>query len=135
MSRTLIEKLRRARQSTVESGGLAFTVRRPTDLEMYELSGKMDQRKLLERFVVDWKVTEVDLGSPGGGPDLVPFDPALWIEWIADHPQHWDVISEAVVAGYRQHKSDLEESAKNLQPGLDGRTIPAGQANHQTIAG
>lgn len=113
MSKSLIERLQRARQSTVESGGRSFTIRRPTDLEMHELHGLIDQRALLVRFVVDWgAMPETDL-VPGGGPDPVPFSPELWVEWIADHPEHWDDISRAVVDGYKAHKRALEDAAKN----------------------
>ena len=132
MSKALIEKLQRARQSTCESGGRTFTVRRPTDLEMHEMAGKMDQRLLLVRFVVGWgAMTEIDLCIPGGGPEQVPFDSDLFEAWIADHPEHWDDISRAVVDGYRAHKVTLEDAAKNSEPGSAGQTIPAGQANHQ----
>ena len=118
MSKSAIERLRRARQSTAPSGKRTFTIRRPTDLEMHELAGKIDQRALLVRFVVDWGVmSELDLGIPGGGPDPVPFEPELWAEWIADHPEHWDDISAAVIEGYRAHKAALEETAKNSAPG------------------
>src|SRR3990167_4669169 len=110
----LIEKLQRSRQSTVESGGLTFTVRRPTDLEIHEFGGKMDQRLMLVRFVVGWgTMTEIDLGIPGGGPDPVPFDPDLFESWIADHPEHWNDISSSIVEGYRAHKIAREESVKN----------------------
>lgn len=118
MSKSLIERLRRARQSTTGSGGRTFTIRRPTDLEMQEMAGKIDQRLLLVRFVVDWGVmSEIDLGIPGGGPDPVPFDADLWAEWIADHPEHWDEITTAVIQGYRSHKAAMEEAAKNSGPG------------------
>lgn len=93
-------------------------MRRPTDLEMHEMAGKIDQRALLVKFVVGWgAMSEVDLGIPGGGPEPVPFDGALWEEWIADHPEHWQDITTAVVDGYRAHKSAMEEAAKNSVPG------------------
>ena len=118
MSKSLIERLQRARQSTAPSGGRSFTVRRPTDLEMHELAGQIDQRLLLVRFVVDWGLmTEIDLGIPGGGPDPVPFDVDLWAEWIADRPEHWDAIGTAVIEGYRIHKAELDDAAKNSTPG------------------
>lgn len=118
MANPLIDRLRRARQSTVPSGGRTFTVRRPTDLEMHEMCGKIDQRLLLVRFVVDWGVvTELDLGIPGGGPDQVPFEPDLWAEWIADHPEHWDDITQAIYEGYQTHQADMEAAAKNSVPG------------------
>lgn len=118
MSKPLIERLQRARQSTVESGGRTFTVRRPTDLEMHEMAGKIDQRLLLVRFTVGWgEMTEIDLGIPGAGPVSVPFDAALFETWIADHPEHWDDITQAVIDGYRGHKSAMEAAAKNSAPG------------------
>lgn len=118
MSKSLIDRLRRARQTTIPSGERTFTIRRPTDLEMQELVGVIDQRKLLVRFVTDWGVmSELDLGIPGGGPDPVPFDAALWEEWIADHPEHWNAITSAVVDGYRAHKATQEDAEKNSGPG------------------
>lgn len=118
MGNSVIARLRAARNSAVPSAGRTFTVRRPTDLEMHEMAGKIDQRALLVRFVVNWgTMSEVDLGIPGGGPEPVPFDGALWEEWIADHPEHWDDITTAVVTGYRAHKAAMEESAKNSAPG------------------
>lgn len=117
MSRDLIERLRRARQSSVPVLGRTFTIRRPTDLEMHELAGKIDQRLLLTRFVVDWGVMpEMDLVS-GGGPEPVPFSPDLWAEWIADHTEYWDDLTQAVVDGYKAHQIAREEIAKNSAPG------------------
>lgn len=117
MSKDLIERIRRARQSGVTVQGRSFTIRRPTDLEMHELNGKIDQRLLLVRFVVDWGVMpEMDL-VPGGGPDPVPFSTDLWAEWIADHPELWSDLSSAVVENYKAHKTALEGAAKNLVPG------------------
>ena len=118
MSKALIERLRRARQTTITTGGRTFTIRRPTDLEMAELGGRIAQRQLLTRFVTDWgAMSEIDLGIPGGGPDPVPFDAELWEEWIADHTEYWPDISKAVVEGYRSHRASLEEAAKNSTPG------------------
>lgn len=118
MSRDAIARLRAGRNTTVPSAGRTFTVRRPTDLEMHEMAGKIDQRALLAKFVVGWgEMSEIDLGIPGGGPEIVPFDPALWEEWISDHPEHWQDITMAVIDGYRAHKSATEESAKNSAPG------------------
>jgi hypothetical protein len=118
MSKTLIERLQRARQSTVVSGGRTFTVRRPTDLEMHEVADKIDQRVVLQRFVVDWgAMTEIDLGIPGGAPEPVAFDAALWAEWIADHPEHWGDLTRAVVDGYHGHKQAMGDAAKNSAPG------------------
>lgn len=117
MSKALIDRLRRARQTRVPSQGRNFTVRRPTDLEMTTLFGQLDQREVLARFVIDWHdITEMDL-VPGGGPDPVPFSTDLWVEWIADHPEHWEDLSNAVIAAYREHQASREAAAKNSAPG------------------
>ena len=117
MSKDLIERIRRARLSTRTVGGRIYTIRRPTDLEIVELNGKMDQRLLLTRFVVDWGVMpEMEL-VPGGGPDPVPFSPDLWAEWIADHPELWDALTGEVLDSYKAHKAALEDAAKNSGPG------------------
>lgn len=117
MSKALIDRLRRARQTRVPSQGRSFTVRRPTDLEMTDLVDGLDQHDLLTRFVVDWHdITEMDL-VPGGGPDPVPFSAELWAEWIADHPEHWADLCGAVIAAYREHKASREDAAKNSAPG------------------
>lgn len=88
---------------------------------MHEMRGKIDQRLLLVRFVVDWgAMTEIDLGIPGGAPDPVAFDGSLFEAWIADHPEHWDDISRAVMDGYTAHRSAMEDAAKNSEPGSAG---------------
>jgi hypothetical protein len=118
MAKSAIERLQASRQSTVESVGKKFIVRRPTHLEMDELRGHIDQRDLLTRFVVGWgTTTEIDLGIPSGSPEPVEFDNDLWAEWIADHPEHWIDITKAVVDGYRAYAKKMEDSAKNSQPG------------------
>lgn len=79
--------------------------------------GKVNQRILLTRFVVDWgEMKEMDL-VPGGGPEPVPFDAELWAEWIADHPEHWDDITRVVYDSYKAHEAEMEVVAKNSGPG------------------
>lgn len=110
---SLIERIRRARETVVEASGFEFTVRRPTDLEMLELQGSNPkQGDLLTRFVIGWgKVKELDI-VPGGTDAPVPFEAALFAEWIADRPDLWNPITESIVTSYRAHKERLAESAK-----------------------
>lgn len=111
----LIEKLRRARESVVEVSGFKFTVRRPTNLEMVEITkgAALTQGDILFKYVTGWEgVKEVDL-VPGGTGDLVPFDSALFAEWVSDHPELWAPLTNEVVAKYRAHEAALEESIKN----------------------
>ena len=71
----LVDKLRRAREFQVETGGFTFTLRRPTDVEWLELveSGKSTARTVLA-YIVGWEgVKEIDL-IPGGDPHPLPFD-------------------------------------------------------------
>lgn len=61
---SLIERIKKARQSTVDLGnGKSLIVRRPTDLEMLEMRGiKVTQGDILKRFVEGWDgFKEVDL--------------------------------------------------------------------------
>ena len=114
MAKSLLEKIRAARQSTVTVGDITLTVRRPTDLEMFEMrSTTVTQSDILKRFVDDWAgVTELHLFS-GGSPDIVPFSRELFDEWVADHPESWGAISDTVVAGYKAHEATLEATIKN----------------------
>lgn len=110
----LSEKIKRARQTRIAVGAHFLTIRRPTDLDMLELRNeKIKQRDVIERFVVDWDdVKESDLFS-GGNPDLVPFDFDAYKEWIADHPEYWAAITDAVVASYKEHEAKVGEIVKN----------------------
>jgi hypothetical protein len=114
MAKTLLEKIRAARQSTVKVGDITLVVRRPTDLEMLEMRKTVvTQTDILQRFVDDWMgVNELHLFS-GGSPDPVPFSKEIFNEWVADHPESWGVISEAVVSGYKAHENALADSVKN----------------------
>jgi len=116
---TLIEQIRKARRVSVTSHGKRFTVRRPTDLEMMDMtrSGDINQGSILARFVIGWEgFTELDL-APGGTGAEVAFDPAIFAEWIADQPSHWNPLTEAIFAAYKAHKDAQEATGKNLLPG------------------
>lgn len=111
MSKALIEKLRKARELTIEAGGHKFIARRPTDSDALELVG-IKPIEFVQRFVVGWDLVELDVIA-GGGPETVPFDPALWSDWVADHPELWQPISSAIMDAYTRHVQMREESAKN----------------------
>ncbi len=108
---TLIEKMRKARQRQVEAGGFQFTVRRPTDLEAVRL-GKAGTQELLD-YVTDWSgVQEIHL-IPGGNAVEVAWTQDLCREFLADRPDLWTPIIEAVLAAYGAHVAALEADAKN----------------------
>lgn len=116
----LIEKIRKARQSSVKAGEWTFTVSRPTDMDVLNLraaEGGTTNAELLRRFVVGWSgVREIDL-VPGGSPDPVPFSAELFAEFVADRPALWEPIVKAIIEGYKAHESELEAAAKNSTPG------------------
>ena len=123
MAKSLIEQIKAARQTRVPSHGKTFVVSRPTDLEMMDLRAKeIKQGEIITRFVTGWDgFTELDFVS-SGGPDPVAFDAALFAEYIADHPEHWDAIVNAVIESYQAHQEATEESLKNSVPGSTSRT-------------
>lgn len=108
---SLIDSLKKSRQSQIEVGGFSFTYRRPTDQEAINLR-EVTFIEIAQRFVVDWKgVKGTDIYSGGDGAE-VPFDAELWREWCADHPEFWQPISGAVLDSYKQHREAQDESKK-----------------------
>lgn len=118
MARSLVERLRAARQFRIESGGKVFLARRPTDLEAMALNGRrLDASELVQRFVEGWEgFVESDFIS-GGSDEEVPFSKALYTEYIADHPEHWAAITDRVTDEYHAYRAKREEAEKNSLPG------------------
>lgn len=111
MSKALIEKILRARESLVTSGDRKFTIRRPTDAEAAGMA-ETSNVDMIGRHVVGWDLTEMDV-IPGGSGAAVPFDPELWVVWIADHPEHWAPLVTAIKEAYIKHASTRTEAEKN----------------------
>lgn len=107
----LAEKLRRARESSVEVDGHRFTVRRPTDAEAVTL-GACTPLELVRQFVVGWNLREIDL-IPGGSPVEAVFTADLWAEYVADQPQLWGPLSQEILEAYGRHASARETAEKN----------------------
>jgi len=108
MSSLLIAKLKKSRETQVEAGGFNFTVRRPTDMQIADMRGQdIKQGDILERFVVDWSgIKELDI-IPGGSPMEIPFESAVFMEWVADHPELWVDLCQAVITAYESHQARL----------------------------
>jgi hypothetical protein len=108
---SLIDKLRKARETVVEVEGFKFTVRRPTDQEAINLRD-ITFIEVAQRYVVGWAgVQELHL-IPGGDGREVGFDADLWKEWCADHPEFWQPISTAVMDAYQKHRQEQDETKK-----------------------
>lgn len=110
---SLIDKIRKARETGVEAGGWKFTIRRPTDEEALRVSredfGMLD---IVKQFTVGWEMSEIDL-IPGGNPDKIPFDAALFGEWVADQPSVWEPLAQAIMDAYKAHADKRENAVKN----------------------
>jgi hypothetical protein len=111
---SLIDKIRKARETVVTVGGHNYTVRRPTDMDMAEIAGQggVPIKEYLRRFVVGWDIKELDL-IPGGGPEPVEFDSDLLVEWVSDHPDDWKPLADAIKNGYAAHVAKREATVKN----------------------
>ncbi len=118
MSKQLLQQLRKQRElKVVISDRLSVTARRPTDLQMTELQRDGRFGDLGQRFVIGWEgFTENDIVG-GGGADVIPFDPELWSDFYADHPEHWEKIAIAILDSYQVHTKTTEDASKNSQPG------------------
>lgn len=109
----LSEKMRKAREVRVESGGHVFVVLRPTPLQFEAMSRGGDLAKSVLALVVDWdKFIESDL-IPGGDPHPVKFDADACAEWLADHPEDFNKVTEAVVDAMAKYVEARDGAVKN----------------------
>lgn len=109
---SLADKIRKSREVTVEAGEYAFTVRRPTDLEMLVFSQTKDPAAMFD-FVTGWKgVKEMDL-FPGGGPEPVAFDREACKEWLSDRIEMFGKVSDAIIGAYEAHRKTQGDAEKN----------------------
>lgn len=112
---SLVEKIRKARQSSVQCGAYVFTITRPTDLDVVEMqtAGRLALKDMLARFVVGWSgVRELDL-IPGGSPEPAAFSTEVFVEFVADRPHLWAPLNDAILGAYRAHEAALEAAEKN----------------------
>jgi hypothetical protein len=108
----LADKIRKSRESVVSAGEFEFTIRRPTDMDMMQLSKSREPADML-RFVVGWnKVKELDL-FPGGDGHPAPFDSEACIEWVSDRSDLLVTLVNAITDAYQAHSKAIEEAQKN----------------------
>ena len=106
-------KLLASRERWVESDGLRFKVRRPTDLELLRLAGKSAEdiaRVFALECVVDWKLTEGDVVGGAGGSAMAAFDVELYRDWIADRVELMRVVANEVAAMVSEHREKKESA-------------------------
>lgn len=117
MSQTLINAIRKSRQSRVTAGKYTFTVRRPTVQEY--LGYRTPDNKIfipvedLSKFVTDWSgVTGTDIASSADGSP-VPFDADLFMAWVVDYPDIWTALINGVVQAFNSYIAARDDNAKN----------------------
>ena len=109
---SLIERMRSARETWFEVGGLSFCIRRPT---LYQLSEwrLLAGDEFLRRCVVNWRaVREQDLVR-GGSDSVVPFDSDLFLEFVQDRPEVMTGLAEEVRRLITAHADAAETAEKN----------------------
>lgn len=112
MPSALVEKMRRAREQRVEAGGFSFTIRRPTELEMWELRQSERSARGMSRFVIGWDgVREMDLVA-NGEPHPLPFDAEACAEWLADRPDLFAVLADRILEAYNRHSEEIAAAGK-----------------------
>jgi len=113
MAGDLLQRIRKARESTVKVDKFVFTIRRPTDAEAANVfSSGPSVVDIAKDYTVGWSnVKDSDL-VPSGGSDDVKFDSELWGEWVSDRPDFWEPIFNAIVGVYTRHQDELEKSGK-----------------------
>lgn len=110
---TLLEKLKKSRESIVEVDGMKYTIRRPTEAEqvIFFNQDKINALEMVRLFVVDWNLQEIDLIS-GGSPVPVPFNADLWAEYVDDKPELWKPLSDAISQSILSHREKVEDAVK-----------------------
>jgi len=141
---SLIDKLKKSRQTNVDVDGKIFTITRPTPMQaMIWLTGidgnplsQEDAKKFfdehfslhndvwrklaqdaIEKFVVDWPgMQEIDI-IPGGVGAPVAFDNDLFLLWVQDHPATVTQLGYKIFESWLNYLSAQEADEKKSETG------------------
>lgn len=129
MTNSLLEKLKKSRQTTIPVGGFNFTIQRPTQFDLGEMSESgFSAKAILKRFVVGWDLKEIDI-IPGGNPVAAPFDADVFAEWVSEQPEIWTVLRDAIWEQFTAHNKVVEETLGEAKTGSKSTgSQPAPQA-------
>ena len=111
MKKLELARFQKSRETKIEASGFEFAIRRPSPLDVARISAEGGGINLdfACRYVVGWgKVNESDL-LPGGDPEPIEFDHALFTAWVADRPDLWQPIVNGVIDSFRA----FEEASEN----------------------
>jgi hypothetical protein len=139
----LLEKLRRARQSTIVIGDHSFVIERPTPMaamdwlqsdgdsisadgikQFFEVHFSLKNdvwrrvaQYAIENFVVGWNLKEIDI-IPGGTPIEAPFQSELFLVWVADYPAIVTKLAYEILNAYLTFVMQSGDDEKKPLPGL-----------------
>lgn len=148
---TLAEKIRAARQKSIDIDGHRFTYRRPTPIEMLNWLGDTDvqmtkqwfeqqfnlatcagwRSKAIEAlglFVDDWDLTELDLFSGGTGAKA-EFSADALIEYLGDHPSALNALAVAIYSSWLTFLQEQADAEKKSLTGSDSASSPNSEAD------
>jgi hypothetical protein len=109
---SLVEKIRKARETKVEAGGFTFVIRRPTALEMAEMPA-ISRGRAIVPFVIGWEgVREIDV-IPGGDPHPLAFSADVCAEWLGDRLDLLSPLATAVFDSFTAYQSRIEGEKKS----------------------
>lgn len=113
----LASKIRAARESKVEIDGVTYRFRRPTDVDILEISAKASAGQFRPRellgFYYGWEgMTEGHMIN-GGDPHPLDFDPEAFVEFVADRLEHFNTLTSALMDAYHAHQKAAEKARKN----------------------
>lgn len=113
MSEALIAKLRAARERWLElAPGKRVCIRRPGEVSLAKLGGRIDVEQLCGNVVAWDGITEADL-FPGASEVSVPFDAALWAEVIVDRADWAGKVASETVTMVTEHVGKREAISGN----------------------
>ena len=109
----LADRIRRAREVRIPCGHFTIIAQRPTPLEHEERIRHGSPARGILSFVCGWEaVTESDI-ILSGDPHPLPFDHDACSEWLADRPDLFAKVAEALVVAFKRHCEDLDASMGN----------------------
>ena len=113
---SLIDKIKKSRESSVIVNDKKFTVRRPTDFEAISM-GDMNAKQVLSRFVIGWAgMQEIDLIEGGDAVD-VEFSTDLFISWSEGNLDVWAELIAAINDSYHRYYECNEKPLKKQKSG------------------
>lgn len=101
-----------ARQRIKQAGGHSFTLRRPTEFELLKFRSLSVLEYLCE-CIDDCDLTEADLIGNGSADIKVPFSRPLLFDWMQEHPELWQPLTDELSSMVKAHGEALEDAAKN----------------------